>query len=143
MTTRMNMTKLGFHFQQNQEDKYINITSTKNNKIIGEGYTSPYGGPHAEVNAINSVIDKSLLKAATLYVTLEPCQMCAGASYWTQIGKIVYGASEPKRGFTSLNTQLHPKTQVIKGILENECSQLLKRFFIEKRNLNQNFPKIE
>jgi tRNA(adenine34) deaminase len=76
------------------------------------------------------------LKDCVLYVTLEPCQMCAGASYWTQIGKIVYGASEPERGFKNLSTTLHPKTKVVAGILENECSQLLKRFFIEKRNLN-------
>ena len=71
-----------------------------------------------------------------MYVTLEPCQMCAGASYWTQLGKIVYGASEEKRGFKVLNTTLHPKTTIIGGVLENECSLLLKKFFIEKRNLN-------
>jgi len=69
-------------------------------------------------------------------VTLEPCQMCAGASYWTQLGKIVYGASEPQRGFVNLQTTLHPKTKVVSGVLEHECSLLLKRFFIEKRNLN-------
>jgi tRNA(adenine34) deaminase len=62
--------------------------------------------------------------------------MCAGASYWAQIGKIVYGASELERGFSKLKIRLHPKTKVVGGILENECSQLLKRFFIEKRNLN-------
>ena len=76
------------------------------------------------------------LKECTLYVTLEPCQMCAGASYWTQIGKIVYGASELDRGFVHLNTKLHPKTKVVQGVLEEECSLLIKRFFIEKRNLN-------
>ena len=76
------------------------------------------------------------LKDCILYVTLEPCQMCAGASYWSQIARIVYGAAEPKRGFVNLGTQLHPKTKVTSGILENDCSLLLKRFFIEKRNLN-------
>jgi tRNA(adenine34) deaminase len=76
------------------------------------------------------------LKDCTLYVTLEPCQMCAGASYWTQIGKIVYGSSEPERGFVNLKTTLHPKTKVVGGVLEKECAQLLTRFFIEKRNLN-------
>ncbi|MFY0628757.1 MAG: nucleoside deaminase [Flavobacteriaceae bacterium] len=94
---------------------------------------------HAEMQAFTSAADflgGKYLKECVLYVTLEPCQMCAGASYWTQIGKIVYGASEPKRGFINLNTQLHPKTKVIKGILEEECSTLLKRFFIQKRNLN-------
>ncbi len=94
---------------------------------------------HAEMQAYTAAADflgGKYLKDCTLYVTLEPCQMCAGASYWTQIGKIVYGASEPERGFVKLNTKLHPKTTVIGGILENECSLLLKRFFIEKRNLN-------
>ena len=94
---------------------------------------------HAEMQAFTAAADflgGKYLKDCTLYVTLEPCQMCAGASYWAQIGKIVYGASELERGFKNLNTTLHPKTKVIGGILENECSQLLKRFFIEKRNLN-------
>ena len=94
---------------------------------------------HAEMQAITSAanhIGGKYLTDCTLYVTLEPCQMCAGASYWTQIGRIVYGASEKERGFVNLNTTLHPKTKVIKGVLEEECSQILKRFFIEKRNLN-------
>tara|TARA_R110001632_G_scaffold140060_1_gene256006 strand:+ start:115591 stop:116040 length:450 start_codon:yes stop_codon:yes gene_type:complete len=94
---------------------------------------------HAEMQAFTAAADflgGKYLKECTLYVTLEPCQMCAGASYWTQIGKIVYGASEPQRGFKNLNTTLHPKTKVVKGILQNECSQLMKRFFVEKRNLN-------
>jgi tRNA(adenine34) deaminase len=94
---------------------------------------------HAEMQAFTAAADflgGKYLKECTLYVTLEPCQMCAGASYWTQIGKIVYGASEEKRGFTALQTTLHPKTKVVRGVLENDCSNLLKRFFIEKRNLN-------
>jgi tRNA(adenine34) deaminase len=94
---------------------------------------------HAEMQAYTSAADflgGKYLKDCILYVTLEPCQMCAGASYWAQIGKIVYGASEPERGFKNLNTALHPKTKVIGGILENECAQILKRFFVEKRNLN-------
>lgn len=94
---------------------------------------------HAEMQAFTAAADYlggKYLKECTLYVTLEPCQMCAGASYWTQIGKIVYGASELERGFVNLNTKLHPKTKVVQGILEKECSMLIKRFFIEKRNLN-------
>ena len=94
---------------------------------------------HAEMQTFTAAADYlggKYLKDCTLYVTLEPCQMCAGASYWTQIGRIVYGASEKERGFVNLNTTLHPKTKVIKGVLEEECSQILKRFFIEKRNLN-------
>jgi tRNA(adenine34) deaminase len=94
---------------------------------------------HAEMQAFTAAADflgGKYLKDCTLYVTLEPCQMCAGASYWTQISKIVYGASEPERGFENLNTKLHPKTKVISGILQEECSTLMKRFFVEKRNLN-------
>jgi tRNA(adenine34) deaminase len=62
--------------------------------------------------------------------------MCAGALYWSQISKIVYGASDEQRGFQTLGTKLHPKTEVVSGILAEEASALLKRFFIEKRNLN-------
>ena len=94
---------------------------------------------HAEMQAFTAAADflgGKYLKECTMYVTLEPCQMCAGASYWAQLGKIVYGASEPDRGFVNLKTKLHPKTKVISGVLENECSQILKRFFAEKRNLN-------
>ncbi|MBP8792901.1 MAG: nucleoside deaminase [Lutibacter sp.] len=94
---------------------------------------------HAEMQAFTAAADflgGKYLKECTLYVTLEPCQMCAGASYWTQIGKIVYGASEEKRGFSVLNTTLHPKTVVIGGVLADEAAKLLTRFFIEKRNLN-------
>jgi len=94
---------------------------------------------HAEMQAFTAAADflgGKYLKECTLYVTLEPCQMCAGASYWTQIGKIVFGASEEKRGFLTLKTKLHPKTVVLGGVLEEECSTILKRFFIEKRNLN-------
>ena len=94
---------------------------------------------HAEMQAFTAASDflgGKYLKECTLYVTLEPCQMCAGASYWTQIGRIVYGASDVRRGFVNSKTTLHPKTQVTSGVLKEECETLLKRFFIEKRNLN-------
>ncbi len=94
---------------------------------------------HAEMQAFTAAADflgGKYLKDCILYVTLEPCQMCAGASAWTQISKIVYGASDPQRGFVALGTQLHPKTKVVSGVLEEECSQIVKRFFIQKRNLN-------
>ena len=113
------------------------------NQIIARGHnlteTLNDVTAHAEMQAITSAanfLGGKYLLDCTLYVTLEPCQMCAGASYWTQLGKIVYGASEPQRGFVNLQTTLHPKTKVVRGILENECSQLMKRFFIEQRNLN-------
>ena len=94
---------------------------------------------HAEMQAFTAAADflgGKYLKNCTLYVTLEPCQMCAGASYWTQVSKIVFGAKDEQRGFKHYNTQLHPKTKVIGGVLEKECSELIKRFFIQKRNLN-------
>ena len=68
-----------------------------------------------------------------LYVTLEPCQMCAGALYWSQISKIVVGAKDNKRGFETLGGQLHPKTEVLYGVLENECKELMLSFFLNKR----------
>ena len=94
---------------------------------------------HAEMQAITAAanfLGGKYLIDCTLYVTLEPCQMCAGALYWSQISKIVYGATDLKRGCGVMGTKLHPKTKVIGGVLENECADLLKRFFIEKRNLN-------
>jgi len=94
---------------------------------------------HAEMQAITSAanfLGGKYLTDCTLYVTLEPCQMCAGALYWSQISKIVYGASDEQRGFETMGTTLHPKTEVVSGILANEASELMKRFFIEKRNLN-------
>ena len=94
---------------------------------------------HAEMQAFTAAADYlggKYLKDCTLYVTLEPCQMCAGASYWTQIGRIVFGAYDSKRGFQHYNTQLHPKTKVVGGVLEGECSELITRFFVQKRNLN-------
>ena len=94
---------------------------------------------HAEMQAFTAAADYlggKYLKDCTLYITLEPCHMCAGASYWTQISKIVFGAFDPNRGYRHLGTSLHPKTKVIGGILEEECSELINRFFAEKRNLN-------
>lgn len=91
---------------------------------------------HAEMQAITSAanyLGGKYLKNCTLYVTLEPCQMCAGALYWSQISKIVYGASDENRGFSKLGTQLHPKTKVISGVLEEECSLLMRAFFRTKR----------
>ncbi|MFV0248681.1 MAG: nucleoside deaminase [Tenacibaculum sp.] len=94
---------------------------------------------HAEMQAFTAAanfLGGRYLDQCSLYVTLEPCQMCAGASYWTRIGKIVYGTSEPKLGFSFLNTKIHPKTKIIEGVLREECSFILKKFFIERRNLN-------
>jgi len=94
---------------------------------------------HAEMQAITSAssyIGGKYLHNCTLYVTLEPCQMCAGALYWSQISKIVFGATDFERGCGALGTKLHPKTELVGGVLEDEAASLMKRFFIEKRNLN-------
>jgi tRNA(adenine34) deaminase len=91
---------------------------------------------HAEMQSITAAanfLGGKYLKNCTLYVTLEPCQMCAGALYWSQISKIVYGATDDQRGYTKLGTQLHPKTEVVKGVLAEECAQLMKDFFASKR----------
>ncbi|MCP4550658.1 MAG: nucleoside deaminase [Bacteroidetes bacterium] len=92
---------------------------------------------HAEMQAITAAtntLGTRYLNKCTLYVTLEPCPMCAGALFWAQIGKIIYGASDPKRGFKTLQTPiLHPSTKVKSGILQSECKTFLKRFFKKKR----------
>ncbi len=91
---------------------------------------------HAEMQAITSAanfLGGKYLTGCTLYVTLEPCQMCAGALYWSQISKIVFGASDEHRGFEKMGTQLHPKTTVVRGVLAEEASELMKRFFSDKR----------
>ncbi|MBC7641442.1 MAG: nucleoside deaminase [Flavobacterium sp.] len=91
---------------------------------------------HAEMQAITAAanfLGGKYLINCTLYVTVEPCQMCAGALYWSQISKIVYGATDQNRGFVNMNTKLHPKTVVVSGILEEKCANLMKQFFLEKR----------
>jgi tRNA(adenine34) deaminase len=94
---------------------------------------------HAEMQAITSAsnyLGGKFLHQCTLYVTLEPCQMCAGALYWSQISRVVYGAEDKERGCRAMGTKLHPKTKLEGGVLAKDASDLLKRFFIEKRNLN-------
>ena len=92
---------------------------------------------HAEMIAVTSAqdyVNGKYLSECTLYVTLEPCVMCAGALFWTQIGTLVFGAADPKRGFENINPSiLHPSTKIIRGILQDECSFLLKSFFKSKR----------
>ncbi|WP_431163094.1 nucleoside deaminase [Flagellimonas beolgyonensis] len=114
-----------------------------NNRIIGRAHNLTERlkdvTAHAEMQAITAAsnfLGGKYLHGCTLYVTLEPCQMCAGALYWSQISKVVYGAADLERGFNVMGGMLHPKTEVVGGILENEASELLKRFFIQRRNLN-------
>jgi tRNA(adenine34) deaminase len=86
------------------------------------------------ITAAANYLGGKYLKDCTLYVTIEPCLMCAGALYWSQISKIVYGASDEKKGFQSItNHALHPKTTLHKGILNDECAAIMKQFFINKR----------
>ncbi len=91
---------------------------------------------HAEMQAITAAshyLGGKYLKGCTIYITLEPCQMCAGALYWSQIDRIVFGASDEQRGYRAMGGKLHPKTQVTSGVLEQPCAELMLRFFKEKR----------
>ena len=92
---------------------------------------------HAEMQAITAAanfIGGKYLTDCTLYVTIEPCVMCAGALAWSHISKIVYGAAETKKGFSVLDKSLlHPKTTVLKGILAQDCEKIMKDFFVKKR----------
>ncbi|CDF22599.1 cytosine/adenosine deaminase [Prevotella sp. CAG:617] len=92
---------------------------------------------HAEMQAITAAANAlggKYLDVCTLYVTVEPCPMCAGALAWAQLGRLVYGASDPKRGYTTLQApMLHPKTQVTAGVLADECGALMTDFFRQKR----------
>ena len=99
-----------------------------------------YKRQHAEMQAITSAsnhIGGKYLNDCTMYVTLEPCQMCAGAMYWAQLYRLVYGASDPHRGFKVLGTKLHPKTKVSSGVMSKECKLLIDAFFIKKRKEKQ------
>ncbi|MCK6649922.1 MAG: nucleoside deaminase [Bacteroidia bacterium] len=112
-----------------------------NNKIIARAHNLTERlndvTAHAEMQAITSAanfLNGKYLNECTMYITLEPCVMCAGALSWSQIGKIVYGASDTKRGFNLIgNKILHPKTEIIQGIIAGECADLMKNFFQKKR----------
>ena len=120
----------------------IGAVIVHNGRIIGRGYnlteTLKDVTAHAEMQAFTAAANYTggkYLKNCTLYVTMEPCVMCAGASFWTQISRIVYGASDPQRGFTNIKQPiLHPRTEVIFGIRALECGQLVKEFFQKKRS---------
>ena len=92
---------------------------------------------HAEMQAFTAAsgfMGGKYLEGCTLYVTVEPCVMCAGASFWAQVSRIVYGAADPKRGYSLLSSSvLHPRTKVTSGILAEECGELMKDFFRRKR----------
>lgn len=114
-----------------------------NGKIIARGYNQVerLNDPtaHAEIISLTSAFNflgSKYLPQASIYVTVEPCLMCAGALYWAKIGRIVYGASDEKNGYlhiTQHNWPFHPKTELIKGVLSDECGGLMKSFFQSKR----------
>ena len=112
-----------------------------NGLIIGKGYnmveTLGDATAHAEILAITAAteaVGAKYLKDCTLYVTVEPCIMCAGACYWSQVGGVVFGAGDEKKGYRTVTQNiLHPKTSVISGVLEKECEMLMKCFFAKLR----------
>ena len=112
-----------------------------NNTIVAKAYNQTEllqdVTAHAEILAITAAanyLGSKYLPNCALYGTVEPCLMCSGASYWAQLGKVVYGAADEKRGFTTLQKPVfHPKTQVVGGILATECAALMSDFFKQKR----------
>ena len=111
-----------------------------NNKIIARSHNLTEMlhdvTAHAEMQSITAAanyLGGKYLKDCTIYVTIEPCQMCAGALYWSQISKVVFGARDEQRGFISMGTKLHPKTTVVSGVLEKDASALIVKFFAERR----------
>ena len=112
-----------------------------NNQIIGKGYNQTERlndtTAHAEMLALTAAfnqLNSTILDECTLYVTVEPCAMCAGAIKWARLKEVVFGATEPKSGFTQYSPSLmHPKTTVVSGVLESECASLMRQFFNEKR----------
>ena len=120
----------------------VGAVIVSNNQIIARSHnlteTLNDVTAHAEMQAITSAanyLGGKYLHHCTLYVTVEPCVMCSGASYWTQIDRIVYGANDYKRGVSKLGVNLtHPKTKIKKGILKTECTALMQAFFNKKRH---------
>jgi tRNA(adenine34) deaminase len=114
-----------------------------NEKVIahGQNMVEKLNDPtaHAEMIALTSgfnLVGSKFLPEATLYVTIEPCLMCAGAIYWSRVGKIVYGADDEKNGYkktTASNWPFHPRTELVRGVLKDQCAQLMKDFFKNKR----------
>jgi tRNA(adenine34) deaminase len=125
-----------------EEEIPIGAVVVSQNRILGKGYnqTERLQDPtaHAEMLAITAACEhlgSKYLPGCTIYVTIEPCPMCAGALRWAQAGRLVFGAKEPKTGYSQVSPKLlHPKTQVAQGPLEAECSALMQRFFRHKRS---------
>lgn len=128
-------------FAAEEDEVPIGAVIVCRGRIIGKGHnmTERLNDPtaHAEMIAITAATEAmggKYLNDCTIYVTVEPCPMCSGALAWSQIGKVVYGASDPKRGFTMFSPSLmHPKTEIISGVLADECGSMVTDFFKNKR----------
>lgn len=137
MNEALKEAKLAFE----KDEVPVGVVVVWRNRIIAKAHnlTETLNDPtaHAEMQAITSAtnaIGGKYLNECTLYVTLEPCPMCAGACFWAQLGSLVYGADDTKRGYSFLNPKLlHPKTVVEKGVLKEECAALMVNFFKKKR----------
>lgn len=119
----------------------IGAVVVSGDKVVGRGHNLVESlcdaTAHAEMQSITaaaSMLGGKYLKGCTLYVTVEPCVMCAGALAWSQIDRIVYGADDPKRGYTTVGGHiLHPKTEVVRGVMREECEALMRDFFKKLR----------
>lgn len=126
-----------------QDEVPVGAVVVLNGRIIARGYNQveKLSDPtaHAEMIALTSAFNylgAKYLPEATLYVTVEPCVMCAGALYWSKVARVVYGAQDEKNGYTRVQpavSPFHPKTEITYGVLQEECAQLMKAFFAQKR----------
>lgn len=129
------------HKALEQDEVPIGAVIVHGGKIIARGHNLTERlndvTAHAEMQAFTAAanfVGGKYLRDCTLYVTVEPCLMCAGAAYWTQLSRVVFGASDPKRGFSEFGDRvMHPKTQVLSGVLVEECAGLISSFFRNKR----------
>ena len=131
------------HLAVAQDEVPVGAVIVWDNQIIARGYNQVEllkdSTAHAEMIALTAAfnyVGSKYLPQATLYITLEPCLMCSGAMYWSKLARIVYGAEDVKNGYRRIagtNSPFHPKTEIISGILADECAQLMKDFFKEKR----------
>ncbi|WP_294239064.1 nucleoside deaminase [uncultured Chryseobacterium sp.] len=135
--------KMAFHEAElalEKDEVPIGCIIVSHNRIIARAHnlteTLNDVTAHAEIQAITSAanfLGGKYLKDCTMYVTLEPCVMCSGALSWSQISKVVIGARDEQRGFINKHLSLHSKTEIVTGVMENECSSMVKEFFRSKR----------
>ncbi|GFR90736.1 tRNA-specific adenosine deaminase [Elysia marginata] len=136
MWQALNLAKVAYE----EDEVPVGALVVLDGEVIGKGYNLTERlrdvTAHAEMQAITAAseyLGGKYLEYCSLYVTLEPCTMCAGALYWSRISELYYGASDFKHGFTNYCVSLHPKTKVYKGLMEKECLALVQSFFEERR----------